>query len=77
MPSRSSVVISSGQRDMPFSRPWVRLASQNPPLRPDAAQPTVCASTSTTRAPGSRRFASSAVHRPGVAAADDHEVCAA
>ena len=64
MPSRSSVGISSGQRDIPFSRPCVRLASQNPPLRPDAAQPIVFASTSTTRAPGLRFFASTAAHRP-------------
>ena len=74
MPSRSSVSISSGQRLRPLSRPWVRLASQKPPLRPDAAHPTVRASTTTMRASGSRRRASSAVHKPGVAAADDHEV---
>ena len=64
MPEPVERRISSGQRDRPFSRPCVRLASQNPPLRPDAAQPTVCASTSTTRASGSRRLASSAVHSP-------------
>ena len=64
MPRRSSSSISSGQRLRPLSRPWVRLASQNPPLRPDAAQPTVRASTRTMRASGSRRRASSAVHSP-------------
>ena len=32
---------SSGQRRSPFASPWVRLASTNPPLRPDAAQPIV------------------------------------
>ena len=64
MPRRSSRSISSGQRLRPLSRPWVRLASQNPPLRPDAAQPTVRASTRTMRASGSRRCASSAVHSP-------------
>ena len=53
-----------GPAASPLSRPWVRLASQNPPLRPDAAHPTVRASTMTTRASGSRRLASSAVHRP-------------
>ena len=44
--------------------PWVRLAEQKPPLRPDAAQPTVRASSSTTSRDGSRSLASSAVHRP-------------
>src|SRR6201996_1342220 len=44
--------------------PWVRLAEQNPPLRPDAAQPAVLASSSTTSAPGSRSRASRAVHNP-------------
>ncbi len=32
--------------------PWVRLAEQKPPLRPEAAQPTVFASTSTTSSSG-------------------------
>ena len=50
--ARSSDRISSGQRRRPFSRPCVRLASQKPPLRPDAAQPTRCASTTTTFAAG-------------------------
>ena len=44
--------------------PCVRLAEQKPPLRPDAAQPTLRASSSTTSRDGSRSFASSAVHRP-------------
>lgn len=35
-----------------------------PPLRPDAAQPTSRASTRITSQPGSRSFASSAVHSP-------------
>ncbi len=44
--------------------PCVRLAEQKPPLRPEAAQPTVCASTRTTSRSGYRSRASSAVHRP-------------
>src|SRR6202012_6035701 len=40
------------------------LAEQTPPLRPDAAQPAVLASSSTTSAPGSRSRASRAVHNP-------------
>ena len=44
--------------------PWVRLAEQKPPLRPDAALPTVRASSSTTSLDGSRSLASRAVHRP-------------
>ena len=33
-PSRSRVSISSGNRSIPLASPWVRLAAQNPPLRP-------------------------------------------
>ena len=63
-PSRSSAGISSGKRSIPLRRPWVRLAAQNPPLRPDAAQPAVRASRTTTSRSGSRSLASSAVHSP-------------
>ena len=42
----------------------MRLAEQKPPLRPDAAQPAVRASSSTTSSDGSRSRASSAVHNP-------------
>lgn len=47
-----------------YQVPWVRLAEQNPPLRPEAAQPAVPASSSATSADGSRCRASSAVHSP-------------
>lgn len=40
LPSRTSVEISCGQRARPLPSPWVRLATQKPPLRPEAAQPT-------------------------------------
>ena len=40
-PRRSRVAISSGNRSRPLRRPWVRLAEQKPPLRPDAAHPAV------------------------------------
>ena len=56
---------SSGQRVRPLASPWVRLASQKPPLRPvacsairsrlDAAAPS---------RPGSRSLARTAVHSP-------------
>ena len=36
---RTSLPISSGQRDSPFSSPCVSDASANPPLRPLAPQP--------------------------------------
>ncbi len=58
------VTSSSGQRRSPFASPWVRLASTKPPLRPDAAQPIVFASSRVTRRPGSRSFARIAVHSP-------------
>jgi len=41
-----------------------KLGEQNPPLRPEAAQPTVFASTRTTSSSGYRSRASSAVHSP-------------
>ncbi len=63
-PSLSSVASSAGNRSRPLRSPWVRLAEQNPPLRPDAAQPTSRDSSSTTSRPGSRSLASSAVQRP-------------
>ena len=63
-PSRSSAGISASNLSIPLASPWVRLAEQKPPLRPDAAQPTRRASSSTISADGSRSFASSAVHRP-------------
>ncbi|CAM5660941.1 hypothetical protein SALBM217S_08463 [Streptomyces griseoloalbus] len=63
-PSRSRVWISPGQRASPLARPWVREAAQNPPLRPEAAQPTSRPSTSTTSRDGSRSLAISAVHSP-------------
>ena len=53
-PSFSSSGISPGNRDRPLPTPWVRLAEQKPPFRPDAAQPVVSASTRTTSADGSR-----------------------
>lgn len=64
LPSSSSFLISSGQRSSPLGRPWVREAAQNPPLRPEAAQPVSCPSISTTSRSGSRSLASSAVHSP-------------
>jgi len=63
-PSRSRVSISSGKRCSPLSLPWVSEAAQNPPLRPEAAQPMRCASSSATSRPGSRSLASTAVHSP-------------
>ena len=63
-PSLSSSGISPGKRSRPLPMPCVRLAEQKPPLRPEAAQPTVFASTRTTSSSGYRSRASSAVHRP-------------
>ena len=62
----SSSGISAGKRDRPLPILCVRLAEQNPPLRPDAAPPAVLASrTKITSADGSRSSrASSAVHNP-------------
>ena len=44
--------------------PCVRLAEQNPPLRPDAPYPVSCCSRMTTSRSGSNSFANKAVHRP-------------
>ena len=49
---------------MPFASPWVRLASQNPPLRPLAPNATVSASRTATRSDGSVSVSAIAVHRP-------------
>ena len=63
-PSRTSAGISASNLAIPLAIPCVRLAEQKPPLRPDAAQPTRRASSSTISADGSRSTAISAVHRP-------------
>ena len=42
------------KRFSPLTSPWVSVASTNPPLRPEAAQPMVLASSSATRIPGVR-----------------------
>ena len=55
---------SAGNLSRPFSAPWVRLASQKPPLRPLAADPILFPSISTTDRPGLASLASSAVHSP-------------
>ena len=74
MPRRCERRHLVGPADIPFSWPWVRLDSQNPPLRPDAAHPTRFASSSTilrARHPLAREQRGP---QAGVAAADDHEV---
>src|SRR5689334_23793473 len=63
-PRRCSVPNSSPNRSRPLAAPWVRLASQKPPLRPLAAQPILLPSMSTTDRPGLASLASSAAHRP-------------
>src|SRR6201996_617665 len=63
-PRRWSVSNSAANRSRPLSAPWVRLASQNPPLRPLADQPTRSPSTSSTDRPGLASLASNAVHNP-------------
>ena len=63
-PRRSSSPTSSGNRSTPLASPWVSEAAQNPPLRPDAAQPQMPASTSSTSRSGSACFANSAAHSP-------------
>ena len=73
-PSRSQGVDLVGEALDAVASPWVRLAAQNPPLRPDAAQPHRSASSSTTSTAGSADLASSAVHRPGVPAPDHGQV---
>ena len=74
MPSRSSSSISSGQRLRPLSRPWVRLASQKPPLRPEAAQPDRARLDDDDAGVGVAALGEQRGPQPGVAAADDHEV---
>ena len=49
---------------MPLARPWVRLASQKPPLRPLAPNATVSASRTTTRNDGSVSVSAIAVQSP-------------
>ena len=56
--------MSAGYQSMPLAWPWVSDAEQNPPLRPEAAQPIDRPSNSTTSRDGSRCFASNAVQRP-------------
>ena len=63
-PSRSSAPTSSGNRSIPLASPCVRLAAQNPPLRPDAAHPQRSASSTSTSRDGSSALASRAAHRP-------------
>ena len=70
-PSRGS---SSGKCRMPLARPWVRLASQKPPLRPLAPKATVSASS--TDDPQGRVGVGQGDRRPqaGEARADDGDV---
>ena len=63
-PRRCSVANSAGNRSRPLAAPWVRLASQNPPLRPLAAQPTRLPSITSTDRPGLASLASRAAHSP-------------
>ncbi len=49
---------------MPFGRPCVSDASQNPPLRPLAPNATVSRSSSSTSRSGRSSFAWIAAHRP-------------
>src|SRR5580704_11485611 len=63
-PSRCRVLNSAGYRFRPLAAPWVRLASQKPPLRPLAAQPMRWPSMSTTDRPGLASLASKAAHSP-------------
>ena len=64
IPSRSSRSSSSGKWRIPLARPWVRLASQKPPLRPLAPKATVSASSTATRSAGSVSVSAIAVHSP-------------
>ncbi len=64
IPSRSSRSSSSGKWRIPLARPWVRLASQNPPFRPLAPKATVSASRTATRSVGSVSVSATAVHSP-------------
>ena len=73
-PSRSRVASSSGNRSRPLRSPWVRLAEQNPPLRPDAAQPTVARLEQHDVPAGVALLGQQRGPEAGVAAADDGEV---
>ena len=74
MPSRSSRSISSGKWRMPFARPWVSDASQNPPFRPLAPNPTVSGSSTTTRSDGIRVGQGDRRPQPGEPAPDDGDI---
>ena len=63
-PKRCNSGISPGHRASPLPTPWVRLAAQNPPLRPVAAQPSRAPSSTTTWRPGCSSRASNAAHKP-------------
>jgi hypothetical protein len=56
--------VPRGASGRPLASPRVRLAAQDPPLRPVAAQPALSASSRMPLRPGSRFLASSAVHGP-------------
>ena len=73
MPSRSRRSSSSGKWRMPLASPWVRLASQNPPLRPLAPNET---SRLEHRDPEPRVGIGQGDRRPqaGEAGADDRDV---
>ena len=73
-PSRSRVASSSGNRSRPLRSPWVRLAAQNPPLRPDAAQPMVRPSSEHHVPVRLALLGQQRGPEPGVAAADDGQV---
>ena len=73
-PSAASWSYSSGQRSRPLASPWVRLAAQNPPLRPDAAHPIRSPSSSTTSRSRVALLGQQRGPQPAVAAADHGEV---
>jgi len=64
LPCRSNSGISWGQRANPLPKPWVRLGSTKPPLRPLACPPHSPASRTVTVRAGSRSLARSAAHSP-------------
>ncbi len=64
IPSCSRNRTSSGKWRIPFARPWVRDAWQNPPFRPLAPNPTVSCSRTVTRSEGSVSVSARAVHNP-------------
>ena len=74
MPSRCSSSYSSGQRARPLASPWVRLASQKPPLRPVACSAIRSASSSSTRVPGVALHGAERGPQPGEAAAHHDQV---